>query len=138
MIENFGNIFYLILFIINIFFLGYYGFRIVFAPKGMLTEYELDDTAIMPLRIIGTFVVPFVIVGIYLLFRDNGVEGAWIYFILGFLISLGQLLYDILQRMKIVDSDYKIKQSTLDTIISIAFVLINAILIYGLADKIYL
>jgi len=40
--------------------------------------------------------------------------------------------------MKIVDSDYKIKQSTLDTIISIAFVLINAILIYGLADKIYL
>ena len=85
-----------------------------------------------------TFVVPFVIVGIYLLFRADGVEGAWIYFILGFLISLGQLLYDILQRMKIVDSDYKIKQSTLDTIISIAFVLINAILIYGLADKIYL
>ena len=136
MIENFGNIFYLILFIINIFFLGYYGFRIVFAPKGMLTEYELEDTAILPLRLIGTFVVPFAIVGIYLLFR--GVEGAWIYFILGFLISLGQLLYDILQRMKIVDSDYKIKQSTLDTIISIAFVLINAILIYGLSDKIYL
>ena len=92
----------------------------------------------MPLRIIGTFVVPFVIVGIYLLFRTDGVEGAWIYFILGFLISLGQLLYDILQRMKIVDSDYKIKESTLDTIISIAFVLINAILIYGLSDKIYL
>ena len=138
MIENFGNIFYLILFIINIFFLGYYGFRIVFVPKGMLTEYELEDTAILPLRIIGTFVVPFVIVGIYLLFRDNGVEGVWIYFILGFLISLGQLLYDILQRMKIVDSDYKIKQSTLDTIISIAFVLINAILIYGLSEKIYL
>ena len=136
MIENFGNIFYLILFIINILFLGYYGFRIVFAPKGMLTEYELDDTAILPLRLIGTFVVPFVIVGIYLLFR--GVEGAWIYFILGFLISLGQLLYDILQRMKIVDSDYKIKESTLDSVISIAFVLINAILIYGLSDKIYL
>ena len=102
----------------------------------MLTEYELEDTAILPLRLIGTFVVPFVIVGIYLLFR--GVEGAWIYFILGFLISLGQLLYDILQRMKIVDSDYKIKESTLDSVISIAFVLINAILIYGLSDKIYL
>ena len=138
MIENFGNIFYLILFLINIFFLGYYAFRIIFAPKGMLTEYELDDTAILPLRLIGTFVVPFIIVGIYLLFRDNGVEGAWIFFILGFLISLGQLLYDILQRMKIVDSDYKIKESKADTIISIAFVLINAILIYGLSDKIYL
>ena len=40
--------------------------------------------------------------------------------------------------MKIVDSDYKIKESKTDTIISIAFVLINAILIYGLSDKIYL
>ena len=138
MIENFGNIFYLILFIINILMLGYYGFRIIFAPKGMLTEYELEDTAILPLRLLGTFVVPFVLVGIYLLFRTNGVEGAWIYFVLGFLITLGQLIYDILQRMQMVDSDYKIKQSTPDTVISIAFVLINTILIYGLSDKIYL
>ena len=78
--------------------LGYYGFRIIFASKGMLSEYELEDTAISPLRFLGTFVVPFVLVGIYLLFRTNGIESAYIYFILGFLITLGQLIYEICFR----------------------------------------
>ena len=132
------NIFYLILFLINLLGLGFYAFITVINPKKVLTDYELDDSAIAPVRLIGTFVVPLLIIGIYLLFRERGVEGAWIFFITAFLISAFQLCLDICQRQKIIDSNYKVVNKTSDTVVSIVFVISNIILIYGLSDKIYL
>jgi Na+(H+)/acetate symporter ActP len=95
----------------------------------------VGEGAIAPIRLIGSFIVPLVLVGIYLLFTS--IEGAWIYFILGLLTSLYQLFYDLGTRFGIIDKGYTIINKTEDTIISIVFVVASVVLINGLHDKIY-
>jgi len=136
MIENFGNILYLILFLLNLAGLGFYGYLTVFNPKQIMNDYELGDSSISIVRIVGTFVWPYIIIGIILLFR--GVDGAWIFFVSGLLISVFQLSYDIGSRMKMFDSNYKVVNKTQDTAIAIFFIVSNVVLINGLADKIYM
>ena len=135
MIENFNGIFYLILFLINLAGLGFYGFLTAFNPKQLINDYEFGENAMGVIRIVGTFVWTILLIGIILLFR--GVEGAWIYFVFGLTVSIFQLLIDIAQRMKILDSNYKIVNKTQDTVISIVFIVTNVLLINGLSDKIY-
>ena len=135
MIENFNGIFYLILFLINLAGLGFYGFLTAFNPKQLINDYEFGENAMGVIRIVGTFVWTVLLIGIILLFR--GVEGAWIYFVFGLTVSIFQLLIDISQRMKILDSSYKIVNKTQDTVISIVFIVTNVLLINGLSDKIY-
>ena len=86
-------------------------------------------------RLIGSFIIPLVLIGIYLLFTS--VVGAWIYFVLGTMISIYQLGYDFGTRMKIFDSSYKIINQTQDTVIAIAFVAINLTLLFGMQDIIF-
>ena len=135
MIENFNGIFYLILFLVNLAALGFYGYLTAFNPKQLINDYEFGDDSIGAIRIIGTFVWTILIIGLILLFR--GVEGAWIFFVFGLTVSIFQLLIDIAQRMKILDSNYKIVNKTQDTVISIVFIVTNVLLINGLSDKIY-
>ena len=136
MIENFNGIFYLILFLINLAGLGFYGFLTAFNPKQLINDYEFGENSMGVIRIVGTFVWTILLIGIILLFR--GVEGAWIYFVFGLTVSIFQLLIDISQRMKILDSSYKIVNKTQDTVISIVFIVTNVLLINGLSDKIYM
>ena len=84
---------------------------------------------------IGSFVLSYAIIGIILLFTS--IQGAWIYFVTGLMISSFQLLHDLGSRMKIIDSNYKVINKNSDTIIAIVFIVINVILINGLSDKIY-
>ena len=135
MIENFNGIFYLILFLINLAGLGFYGFLTAFNPKQLINDYEFGENAMGVIRIVGTFVWTILLIGIILLFR--GVEGAWIYFVFGLTVSVFQLLIDISHRMKIIDSNYKVLSKTQDTVISIVFIVTNILLINGLSDKIY-
>ena len=133
--ADFGSIFYLIIFIINLFFLSFYSVLIIFNPKKLITDYEFGDDTMQAVRLIGSFIIPLVLIGIYLLFTS--VEGAWIYFVLGTMISIYQLGYDFGTRMKIFDSSYKIINQTQDTIIGIAFVAINLTLLFGMQDIIF-
>ena len=135
MVENFGSVFYLIIFIVNLLGLAYYTFLTYLNPKQLINDYELGDDSIAIIRVVGSFVLSYIIIGIILLF--NGIEGAWIYFVTGLMISSFQLLYDIGTRMNIIDTNYKVINKTSDTIISIVFIIINIILISGLSDKIY-
>ena len=135
MIENFNGIFYLILFLINLAGLGFYGFLTAFNPKQLINDYEFGENAMGVIRIVGTLVWTILLIGIILLFR--GVEGAWIYFVFGLTVSIFQLLLDIGHRMKIIDSNYKVVNKTQDTVISIVFIVTNVLLINGLSDKIY-
>ena len=82
-------------------------------------------------------ILPIIIIGIWILFRENGPEGCWIYFVMGVLISLFQVILDWGQRFKIIDNDLENINDTSDTIIGIAFLIIGIILINGLSDKIY-
>jgi len=135
MVENFGNVFYLIIYIINLLGLAYYTYLTYLNPKQIINDYQTGDDSIGVIRVVGSFVLSYVIIGIILLF--NSIEGAWIYFVTGLMISSFQLLYDLGARMKIIDSNYKVVNKNSDTIISIVFIIINVILINGLSDKIY-
>ena len=135
MVENFDNIFYLILFLINLAALAFYGYLTAFNPKQLINDYEFGDDSIGAIRIVGTFVWAVLIIGVIILFR--GPEGAWIFFVFGLTVSVLQLLIDLGHRMKIIDSNYKVVNKNQDTIISIVFIVTNVILINGLSDKIY-
>ena len=135
MIENFGSVFYLIIFIINLLGLIYYTYLTYLNPKQLINDYETGDDSIVMIRVVGSFVLSYVIIGIILLFTS--INGAWIYFVSGLMISSFQLLYDLGSRMKIIDSNYKVINKNSDTIIAIVFIVINVILISGLSDRIY-
>lgn len=135
MVENFGSVFYLVIYIVNLLGLAYYTYLTYLNPKQLINDYELGDDSIVIIRVVGSFVLSYVIIGIILLFTS--IQGAWIYFVTGLMISSFQLLYDLGTRMNIIDSNYKVVNKTSDTIISIVFIVINVILITGLSDKIY-
>ena len=135
MVENFGSVFYLVIYIVNLLGLAYYTYLTYLNPKQLINDYELGDDSIVIIRVVGSFVLSYVIIGIILLFTS--IQGAWIYFVTGLMISSFQLLYDLGARMKIIDKDYKVVNKTSDTIISIVFIVIGVILITGLSDKIY-
>ena len=135
MVENFGSFFYLIIYIINLAGLAYYTYLTYINPKQLINDYELGDDSIALVRVVGSFVLSYIVIGIILLFTS--IQGAWIYFVTGLMISTFQLLYDLGARMNIIDSNYKVIHKTADTVISIVFIVINVILITGLSDKIY-
>ena len=135
MVENFGSVFYLVIYIVNLLGLAYYTYLTYLNPKQLINDYELGDDSIVIIRVVGSFVLSYVIIGIILLFTS--IQGAWIYFVSGLMISSFQLLYDLGTRMNIIDSNYKVVNKTSDTIIAIVFIVINVILITGLSDKIY-
>ena len=133
--ADFGNTFYLIIFIINLLGLIYYAYLTYLNPKQLINDYETGDDSIVFIRVIGSFVLAYVVIGIILLFTS--INGAWIYFVSGLMISVFQLIHDLGSRMKIIDSNYKVINKNSDTIIAIVFIVINVILISGLSDKIY-
>ena len=135
MVENFGSFFYLIIYIINLAGLAYYTYLTYINPKQLINDYELGDDSIALVRVVGSFVLSYIVIGIILLFTS--IQGAWIYFVTGLMISTFQLLYDLGSRMNIIDSNYKVIHKNSDTIISIVFIVINVILITGLSEKIY-
>ena len=136
MVENFGGSFlYLILFLIQLLGLSFYSYLVILNPKKIIVDYQVGEGAIAPIRLIGSFIVPLVLVGIYLLFTS--IEGAWIYFVLGLLTSLYQLFYDLGTRFGVIDKGYTIINKTEDTLISIVFVVAGVVLINGLNDKIF-
>ena len=136
MVDNFnGSILFLVLFLIQLLGLAFYCYLILLNPKKVIEEYQVGEGAIAPIRLVGSFIVPIVLIGIYLLFTS--IEGAWIYFVLGLMISIYQLLYDLGTRMNIIDKNYTVINKTQDTILSVVFVIINVILINGLQDKIF-
>jgi len=136
MVENFGGSFlYLILFLIQLLGLSFYSYLVILNPKKIIVDYQVGEGAIAPIRLIGSFIVPLVLVGIYLLFTS--IEGAWIYFVLGLMTSLYQLFYDLGTRFGVIDKGYTIINKTEDTIISIVFVVAGVVLINGLNEKIF-
>ena len=137
MIENFSNIFYLIIHVLITGLFGVYLIRIFFAPEGLVKEFNVDKSGIYLMRFIGTFAFGFFFMGIYIIFRPGGPEGAWVYFNLIFIIAAAQLVYESLFYFKLIDKDLEAKNSLTDLVLSVFMVVAPAILILGLSDKIY-
>lgn len=134
MVENFGgSILYLILFIIQLLGLSFYCYLTIFNPKKIINDYQVGDGSIALIRLVGSFILPLVLVGIYLMF--SSIENMWVYFVLGLMTTVYQLVYDLGNRIGVIDKNYTVVNKTEDTIISIVFVIINVVLIIGLQDR---
>ena len=70
MIEAWGGILNLVLYALNMLGLGYYAFLTVFSPNTLVTRYDLGEKSVPIIRIVGSFVLPTVLLGVYIIFRD--------------------------------------------------------------------
>ena len=135
MIEAWGGILNLVLYAVNMLGLGYYAFLTVFSPNTLVTRYDLGEKAVPIIRIVGSFVLPTVLLGVYIIFREGGPLGLWIFFVFNFLVVFCQVLLSWGTRLKIIDPDSKTDVS--DEVIGHVFLVISIVLIFRLSDTIY-
>jgi len=137
MIDKFNGIFYLVVFIVH--FLGYafYAYRCIFATQSFLDQYAMDKTGAIMTRFLGSFFVGSVLMALYIMFvRSGGVENTWGFFNLVFVQNLMAFLIGI-YSIKINKLGHTEKTSIEGIIAPGVLMILSAILIYGLADKIY-
>ena len=115
--------------------LGYYTVLTVFSPNTLVTRYDLGEKSVPIIRIVGSFVLPTLIIGVWIIFRENGPLGCWIFFVFNFLVSLCQVILSWGTRLKIIDPDSKTDVG--DEVVGHVFLAIAAILIFRLSDTIY-
>ena len=137
MIENFNNIYLLLLYMAFLGLIGFYCFRMWFSPSGVLKEFNIGEEGTYLVRVIGTFAFAFLFMGLYILFRPTGPMGAWIFFNILFLTGTAQAFYDTAFYFKILDKNAGAKNSLVDVVVGIFFMVGSIILIIGLSDKIY-
>ena len=137
MIENFNSVFLLIMHCILVLLSGIYSIRSLFFPMTMVKEFNLGNNSIYIVRILGAFVSTFFLVGLYLIFRDVGPDGAWTYYSMFFVVGVVMLIYDAGFYFKLFDKNLDSKNSLIDIFISVFTIVASVILISGLADKIY-
>ena len=137
MIENFNSIFLLIMHSLLVLLSGIYSIRSLLFPMTMVKEFNLGDNSIYIVRILGAFVSTFFLVGLYLIFRDVGPDGAWTYYSMFFVVGVVMLIYDAGFYFKLFDKNLDSKNSLIDIFISVFTIVASVILISGLADKIY-
>ena len=137
MIANFNNLFLLIMHCLLVLLSGIYSIRSLFFPMTMVKEFNLGNNSIYIVRILGAFVSTFFLVGLYLIFRDVGPDGAWTYYSMFFVVGVVMLIYDAGFYFKLFDKNLDSKNSLIDIFISVFTIVASVILISGLADKIY-
>ena len=137
MIENFNSVFLLIMHCLLVLLSGIYTIRSLFFPMTMVKEFNLGNNSIYIVRILGAFVSTFFLVGLYLIFRDVGPDGAWTYYSMFFVVGVVMLIYDAGFYFKLFDKNLDSKNSLIDIFISVFTIIASVILISGLADKIY-
>ena len=135
MIEACGGILNLVLYAVNMLGLGYYAVLTVFSPNTLVTRYDLGEKSVPMIRIVGSFVLPTVLLGVYIIFREGGPLGLWIFFVFNFLVVFCQVLLSWGTRLKIIDPDSKTDVS--DEVIGHVFLVISIVLIFRLSDTIY-
>ena len=135
MIEAWGGILNLVLYAINMLGLGYYAVLTVFSPNTLVARYDLGEKSVPIIRIVGSFVLPTVLLGVYIIFREGGPLGLWIFFVFNFLVVFCQVLLSWGTRLKIIDPDSKTDVS--DEVIGHVFLVISVVLIFRLSDTIY-
>ena len=135
MIEAWGGILNLVLYAVNMLGLGYYAVLTVFSPNTLVARYDLGEKSVPIIRIVGSFVLPTVLLGVYIIFREGGPLGLWIFFVFNFLVVFCQVLLSWGTRLKIIDPDSKTDVS--DEVIGHVFLVISVVLIFRLSDTIY-
>ena len=138
MIAKFNNIFYLIVFLAHFIGIAAYCFQTIAGTKKFMDKFGIDHSAAVMVRFVGALMLGWVIMAIYIMFvRPNGVEGTWAFFNLIFIIHacvLGTNFYSL----KIDKTGLNEKVTNEGIIAPTVFLIMMAILCYGLSDKIYI
>ena len=137
MIEKFGNIIYLIIYIVHFGIIGTYGYQLVFDTQKFIKGRGVDKSATLLTRFGGSFMIASVIMAIYVAFiRSGGLEATWAFFNLIFLIFLFILITNF-YSIKINKTGVNKKTGTDGIYAPLILTILSAIMCYGLADKIY-
>ena len=136
MIEKFNGIFYLIVFIVHFLGFGVYAYQMIIDNEKFRAKFEIDETAATVMRMIGASFLGVLLMALYIMFiRPGGVEGTWAFFNL---IFVQNLCIFIVNTYSIKIDKTGIKNDSNEGVIApLVFTILSAVLIYGLADKIY-
>ena len=138
MIDLFNGYIFFGIFIITLLMGAYYAYRSLLDTKSFMAQYGIHVTAMLPARLAGSLIASITIVGIYILFRENGPEGTWAFFAINFIQAL---LFSIFGYLSVNDKEIKelddVKYTAEGYIVPLILTILNAVLIYGLSDKIY-
>ena len=137
MIDKFGNIFYLIIYLVHFIIVGSYAFQLVFGTQKFLEGRGVDKTATLITRFAGSFMIAMVLMAIYIAFiRSGGLDATWAFFNLVFIINV-KILCANFYTLKIDKTGLTEKTRNDGIYAPLVLVIISALLCYGLADKIY-
>ena len=138
MIDKFGGIFYLAVFLTHFIGFAYYGFRCVVQTKSFLNQYGMDDTGAGVVRFFGSIFIGSTVMAIYVGFiRPNGLEATWSFFNLIFLQNLSAFIVGFYST-KINKLGHTDKTSDEAIYAPLFLTILSAVLCYGLTDKIYI
>ena len=136
MIDGFNGVIFLSIYILILLGIAFYCFQIIFMTDKFLEKYNIDQSGAFMTRFSGTFILPIVILMIYMLF--NGIMGHWIIFAYGLMQSITALIVGI---WTVEMSEFRTakgeKISREGYLAPLFFSILWTILIYGVADKIY-
>ena len=136
MIEKFNGIIYLVIFIVHFIGFGVYAYQMIINNKNFRAKFEIDESATTIMRMIGASFLGTLLMALYIMFiRPGGVEGTWAFFNLVFVQNLCIFIVNT-YSIKIDKTGIK-NDSNEGVIAPLLFTILSAILIYGLADKIY-
>ena len=137
MIEKFGNIIYLIIYIVHFGIIGTYGYQLVFDTQKFIEGRGVDKSATLLTRFGGSFMIASVIMAIYVAFiRSGGLEATWAFFNFIFIINLCILIINF-YSIKINKTGVNEKTGTDGIYAPLILTILSAIMCYGLSDKIY-
>ena len=138
MIEKFNGIIYLVIFIIHFGMLAFYAGQLLIGTRKFMDKFAIDHTAAFMIRFLGAFFLGWILMALYIMFvRPNGVEGTWSFFNLIFITHLVVTITNYysknISKLGVTD-----KFTGEGIIVPFILLIMSAILVYGLSDKIYL
>ena len=135
MVENFGGILNLVVFLALTFGWAMYGFQMSLGIKKFYDKFSISHTGIIIGGFVGSFALSAVILHIMILFR--GAEGAWqliAYFVVQAAIA-ATLSYRTIQAKVAVDEG--VKYTAEPIVAPIVFGLAYAFLLYNMREILY-
>ena len=137
MLEKFNGIFYLIIYLVHFIGVGVYAFQTIFGTKSFMERFGIDPSGAIMIRMAGAFMLAVFLMSIYVGFiRPNGLEGSWAFFNLVFVNNLCIFFCNFFS-VKIDKTAVTKKTGNEPVIAPLMFVIMSALLCYGLAGKIY-
>ena len=138
MIDKFNGIIYLIVYLAHFAILAAYTVQLLVGTRKFMDKFGIDHTAAFMIRFLGAFFLAWILMAIYIMFiRPNGVEGTWTFFnlivITHFLVFLTNIYSKNISKLGVTE-----KFTNEGIAVPFILLVMSAVLVYGLSDKIYL